>query len=39
MESTVDGAEAWAYFAGFGRGSGTAWFDDLNLVEVGLPTR
>ena len=27
------------YFAGFGPGVGTAWFDDLRLVEVGKPAR
>jgi rhomboid protease GluP len=25
------------YFVGFGRGTGTAWFDDLMLVELGQP--
>jgi rhomboid protease GluP len=27
------------YFAGFGPGTGTAWFDDLKLVEVDPPAR
>jgi hypothetical protein len=27
------------YFVGFGAGTGTAWFDDLKLVEVDQPTR
>jgi rhomboid protease GluP len=26
------------YFAGFGRGTGTAWFDDLKLVEMSQPS-
>jgi hypothetical protein len=26
-----------AFFVGFGRGTGTAWFDDLKLVEVNQP--
>jgi hypothetical protein len=25
------------FFVGFGRGTGTAWFDDLKLVEVSQP--
>jgi hypothetical protein len=28
-----------AFFVGWGRGTGTAWFDDLRLVEVSQPTR
>jgi hypothetical protein len=27
------------YLVGFGRGTGTAWFDDLSLVEVSQPAR
>ena len=27
------------FFVGFGQGTGTAWFDDLRLVEVNPPTR
>jgi hypothetical protein len=27
------------YFVGFGQGTGTAWFDDLSLVEVSQPVR
>ena len=27
------------FFVGFGQGTGTAWFDDLGLVEVSQPAR
>jgi hypothetical protein len=27
------------FFVGFGQGTGTAWFDDLRLVEVSQPAR
>jgi hypothetical protein len=27
------------FFIGYGRGTGTAWFDDLTLVEVSQPPR
>ena len=27
------------YLVGFGRGTGTAWYDDLSLVEVSHPAR
>jgi rhomboid protease GluP len=27
------------FFVGFGAGTGTAWFDDLKLVEISEPTR
>ncbi len=40
FEAPADGlVRICVFFAGFGRGTGTAWFDDLQLVEVGPPTR
>ena len=33
------GMKVTEFFVGFGQGTGTAWFDDLSLVEVSQPAR